>query len=763
MRCILIFLYLLCSFTVSAQSIKGQIKDAETQESIPYATVLLNDMEGKFLEGVTTNDGGEYLIKYKKGNYKLNITFMGYEQIESDITLEGDMVLDFELKNAVTELGQVTVTAERTTVEQLIDKKVINVGKDLLSSGGDAATVLGQLSEVDADENGNISLRGNNNVNILVNGKPSPLSNAELLQQVSSAEINKIEIITSPSAKYQASGLTGIINIITHKKVQKGLSITTNLGVNTLGGYNSNVNFQYGHSKVNFKLGGSYRKRFSERQFSKERIGLEPFSQNTSYKDEGNIYSINGGIDWFLTDNDEFSISLDYRDNGHDPNQQSVIFQDNTETYQETFTSHSHISMNTNANYRHYFNDKKGFLELDAQISKNPNILQSDFRPNLGVLDNRADNDALISNLAFDFSNTINDDLKIESGFLWNRQELQNTRNEFDQDFVPVVESFENIQSTYAAYALTNFKVKKLTVQAGLRGELYRRNANLITEQSKVSNKFNDLFPSLHLNYNLKKGQTLTLGYNRRTSRPRLGQVNPNAFQSSEFSIRRGNPSLLPEFSNNIDLSYQYKKGIFSISPSVSYRLKNQVITRNQFVNDEGLTEQFYVNNGKSDAWGIELTTALTFPKWLKTDFSYNWNYAKFRADRIGFVRNFSINSRFRIKNKITFSKKTNLAIDWRYSFPSESFNRTFQVNQNLDLAIRHKILKNKGNINLRFTDIFNTRQWAGTNTGEDFTEDFDYKPLSRVVHLAFSYTFKGGTLKKRSKKKREYGSGVVH
>ena len=216
-RLFFIFLLIFISQMSFAQSLKGIVREATTQEPIPYATILLKNTTDEFIEGVTTDADGKYFLKTKKGTYKVEVSFIGYEKIVMDVTINKPQQLDFKLAKGIATLDEVTVVAEQTTVQQLIDKKVVNVGKDLLSSGGDAATVLSQLSEVQADENGNISLRGSSNVNVLVNGKPSPLSTSELLLEIPSSTIAKIEIITSPSAKYQANGLTGIINIITNK------------------------------------------------------------------------------------------------------------------------------------------------------------------------------------------------------------------------------------------------------------------------------------------------------------------------------------------------------------------------------------------------------------------------------------------------------------------------------------------------------------------------------------------------------------------
>ena len=210
------------------------------------------------------------------------------------------------------------------------------------------------------------SLRGSSNVNVLVNGKPSPLSTSELLLEIPSSTIAKIEIITSPSAKYQANGLTGIINIITNKKVQKGLSLNTNLNANSLGGYGTNLGMKYGLSKINYRIGTSYRKNIFKNSNSQIRSGIRPFEQVADFEFNGDIYKINGGIDWFVTENDEISVSANYTDNGHNLNTEANIIEDNIQTPQDVFGQHSHKTLSANGNYRHYFQERKAFLELDA-------------------------------------------------------------------------------------------------------------------------------------------------------------------------------------------------------------------------------------------------------------------------------------------------------------------------------------------------------------------------------------------------------------
>ncbi|WP_338409592.1 TonB-dependent receptor [uncultured Flavobacterium sp.] len=763
-RLIFTAIVLLTFTNAYSQSIKGLITDKENSSAIAYATVILKNSNGDVLKVATTNNDGKYVIAYKKGNYSIEVSFIGYKTHKSSIVINEDIKLNIIMEIEVAFLDEVVLIQELTTVQQLIDKKVINVGKDLLSSGGDATTVLSQLPEIRTDQNGAISLRGNQNVNVLINGKPSPLSTSELLQQISADDIYKIEIITSPSAKYQANGLTGIINIITKKKVRKDLLINTSTSVNTIGGYSGRGSLTYGKSKTNYKFGASYKKNIFKNKSNENRMGILPFFQLGENKFEGDIYGLNGGIDWFPNDSNEFSFGLDYTDNGHTIINESEIIQNTIRTKQNTYSEHSHITLNIIGNYRHNFKNKKSFLELDLQLSNNTNILDGNFKPNLGVLDNKTDNDVFIASTAIDYSGSINKKLKIEAGALWNHQNLDNYRTFFGSNGLVSnqIERFKNTQSTFATYTLLKYDLEKLKVQAGIRAELFNRKAELMTNNRTVKNDYTNLFPSLHLSYNISEKHTLVFGYNRRTSRPTLSQVNPIAFQIDEFSIHQGNPELESEFSNNFDASYTFIRKKFSITPSLSYRLTANAITNNSFVNNEGVKVLTPTNNGKTDSYVIGLTTNIKPLTWYNFNFSFNWNYQDFRENQIGFIRNFSKVYGLNLKNEFTVSPKTNVVLSWNYRGAETSYFYDQTSTQPIEIGIRHKIFKKQGTINLRVEDIFNNQKYEGINSGAGFSQSFYYKPISRLVYVSFSYKIIGGKVKQRNKKERQYNEGII-
>lgn len=740
------------------RELEGTVSDNMTKEPIPYVTVILKNSKNDFLVGTTTNEEGQFILKYKEGNYNFELSFMGYKTHNSTIELNQNLTQDIKLSPEEFTIDEVTIVGETTTVKQLIDKKVIHVGKDILSNGGSAATVLSQLSEVDADESGSISLRGNSNVQVLINGKPSPLNTAELLAQVSASEIKTIEIITSPSAKYKADGLTGIINILTKKKVKKGITSNNSLSFNSLKEFSGSSSLSYGANKVNYIIGVFYRKNKSESKRTKERFGTRPYLEESTNKYQGDVYRLNAGMDWFINKNNEFSWSVNYSNNEHHTDIDKIILEADITSFQYNLSSHLHKTLQLNGNYRYTFKNEEDFLELDIDFSKNNNTLKGFFQPNISILDNLVDNEILTSNIALDNSFKLSKPLKIETGYLWYKQELDNMRTLFnDLNVIFSKDLYTTEQSTHALYTQVNYDYEKLGVQVGLRGELYNRKAVFITDNTNVDNTFTDFFPSLHLKYTPNEIYTFGVGYNRRTYRPRLYQINPISSQSDEFTFRKGNPNLKPEFSDNIDLTNQFKKGKYSISSTISYRKIESLILQNQTINNEGVQILSYINGGSSNSYGLELALSYKPLKWLRSNFNFNWNYEDLQSLEEVFPVDFSRSYQFTFKNNIKINKKMTSNISWRYRGKSVDFYGERDKTQKVDIGFKYKVLKNKGNLSLRFTDIFDDYIYKGIELGEDFKRKYVSKRVSRAVHIAFTYNFNKGKIEKRNKKDRDY------
>ena len=748
-----------------SQSLQGLVTGKESNSVIPYATVILNNSEGEFVDGTTTNDDGYYKMDIAQGNYEIEVSFMGFKTYTDSLIIQPkratNLKIELEIDNTI--LDEVVVTAEKTTVKQLIDKKVINVGKDILSAGGSAATVLSQLSEVRADEDGNISLRGSQNVNVLVNGKPSPLSTAELLRQIPANQINKIEIITSPSAKYQANGLTGIVNIITKKKVIKGVTLSVDSGINSLGSYNLGSNVTLGRNKTNLRLGGSFNKRFSESKNNEERTGTQPYIQKDDFNFNGEVITFNTGLDWFPSENNEFSTDISYTNNAHILNSENTLIQNNNTRLQNSIGDHLHKTFSANANYRHLFNKDSHYLEFDAQVSDSKNVLTGNFNPNYSVLDNATNNNVLINNLALDYANKISDKFEIEAGFISTNQTLNNKLKSYDDNNqLQDNDVFNNKQYVNALYSLAKIKLSKFNIQVGLRGEDFLRNADLKSDNIKIKNRYTNLFPSLHVKYTLNDDLSFVFGYNRRTSRPHLHFINPIVSQSDEFNIHQGNPNLEPEFSNNFEVSARIKKRKFSFSSSFFYRLKDNLIVNVYNINDTGTSVSTYKNQDKSSAYGAEFNVTLKPVKWLSSDFDMNLNYETLNNPDDNQITNLSNNYSISFRNQITVSKKIKINASWLYYSPEVSFYQTYQSSQRVNLGVRYTLFKN-ATLSFRANDVFNTYKWKGTTAGNGFKRAFVNNQKSQTFNLSFSYLFNSkNKQKERNKKRRKYGSGVL-
>ncbi|WP_296385510.1 TonB-dependent receptor [Winogradskyella sp.] len=747
---------LLLTIPLFAQNkLNGFVYDSETNKPIPYATVILKNSESVFITGVTTNEEGFYELSSEQGSYTLQIDFMGYKTYTSSIDLDKNLTKNIKLLKEELQLDEVIVIAEKTSVQQLIDKKIINVGKDILSSGGSAATVLSQLSEINADEDGSISLRGNANVQILVNGKPSPLGNSELLTQISASEIQTIEIITSPSAKYRSDGLTGILNIITKKKVKAGITLSNNLSVSNLGAFSGNTSLGYGKKKVSYKLGIGYRKNKSNSKYKRQRFGSFPYLEKSKSDFQGDVYRVNAGVDWFPNKNNEISWAAQYSDNTHSSDIRGFITDLNTTSQQNIFNKHIHRTFKANGNYRHNFEKEGDFFEIDAQITNNKNTLTGLFFPNINAIDNITKNKVQTTDLALDNVNQLNEIIKLETGYLWHTRKLDNRRQLIDA--TTSEDNYNYKYATHAFYALTHLKLKHLEIQTGLRLELFNRNARFVTESINVNSNFTNLFPSLHFKYSENDMHTFGLGFNRRTSRPSIYQINPISQQSNEFTFREGNPNLESEFSNNIDVSYQFKKSKFSFSPTISYQKKENSIYRNLRISETGVQIFSYDNYSGSDAYGIEVAITYKPLKWLDSRFNFNMNYESLNATSIDFSSDFSRSHQLTFRNDLSINEKLKLNLSWRYQGPTVGLYQRRSELQNLDFGLRYALFNNNGNLSLRVTDIFNTKEYRGREFGDDFERFFSSKPSSRAIHLAFSYRFSKGSIEKRNKKKREY------
>lgn len=764
-----LFSCLLFMTSIMAQSnkfqLKGRVLDATTKEAIPYVTVIANTAEKTFVEGTATNDQGGYILDLPKGKYLLQFSFIGYQTSEKEVDLQGNQQLEFLLASDLTTLETVVVSEERTSVEQKIDRKVINVGKDLQSGGGDAVEVLGQIAEVQTGIDGGIELRGSGNINVLVNGKPSPLEPQDVLQQIDASEIQQIELITTPSAKHRADGLTGIINIITKKKKEQGFSGTISGSASTNQRYRTGLALTNGTNKVNLSFNLNFADNQTDSKNQRSRISdALNYTQTGDNLFDGQVKSIKAGVDWFLDEKNELSFSGGYTDNSHDIINTTQITEDAIAYQFLSNNRHEHLSAEYNANYRRIFTNKNHYLEAEFHFTDNRNDLGANYQAGGDFRDDFLEYDSKVSNFSLDYVQPFSNGMVMESGLLYTIKDVSNDQVVNDYDDSNQQNRFIFDEHSIGLYSMIKKEWNGLKGQFGLRYEGFWSESQFEGTEFQVNRKFHNLFPSAHFTYTITEKNSVNLGYNRRISRPSLWQVNPFSNASDRFYNRQGNPNLNPEYSHNFEVNFLNNFKKWSFSPGLFYRYKTSIILPFYLTNTDNTILRSYANDGNSHAYGTEISLSIFPLQFLRTNINGNFYWEKINTtldNNFGFLS--LNNSNWTIKNLFKINKKLSFDITWIYRGAGTRRYSEAVATQKIDTALRWKILKGKGNLSVRVTDIFDTFQFESFLFGDGFEENSFRKRESRIGYLSFSYQFaKGESLKKRSRKKRRFERGAT-
>ena len=755
-------LMLLLLHTLGAQNdllkLRGSVLTQGENTPIELVNIIAFLPDSTFVDGVVSDKNGNFSLNLKPGSYKLDFSFIGFINKSIALDLSKSQELDVHLEPSSVMLETVSVEADRSSVEQLIDKKVLHVGKDLQSTGGDALSLFEQLPEVTVESEGNISFRGSRNINILINGKPSPLSNAEVLQQISSAEIQKIEFISSPSAKYRADGLSGIINIITKRDAKQGFNAISNVTATTNPRYAGGTQMSYGTEKFNLNLGAQFSDNKNRTKKSRHRTSETfAYTQDGKTSFDGHVFDFKSGLDWFPNPKNELSFSFRYNESVHDILQEAVVeefdAQNETRTYDfSALNNHQHKSWDYNANYRKTLGKKNHYLELDYHLSNNDNLLTGDFQDNLQQWTNIIQYSNQISNIAADYVLPIEKSkMKLETGLLWINKDIDNRRTGSSDA------SFLYEENVLGLYSLLEKNWDKFSAKLGLRYEWYEFDAVFENTENTFQNKLNNFFPSLHLLYKFSDLVQVNLGYNRRIARPNLWHINPFTNPNDRYFIRVGNQELNPEFSDNIEASFSSGFEYFSVSATFLFRNRNDIIVEGYDLNQNNETILTFLNTGKAHTLGTELGFSFFFLDPLKTNINANLYWGSFTNDATifnGFGK--SQSSSLNVKNQFKINKKISLDLTWIYRGLNIYQFQKYQPRQKFDLAMSAKILKDKGSLSLRLTDIFNTYRGRSFYLGEGFEENTWSKGQTRALFTTFTYRFsKGEISKKRNKKRR--------
>ncbi len=769
----------------------GSVTDNSTKEAIQFATItLISKRDSSAVTGGITDEKGRFrVIEIPLGQYSVEVNFIGYKiQVLSGVKLspresvERDLG-EISLEPASTMIEDAEVLASKELMRLEIDKRVFDVSQNITSAGGSANEVLENIPSVEVDIDGNVSLRGSQNVTVLIDGKPSGLTGSSrqaVLDQLPASSIEFVEIITNPSAKYDPDGMGGIINIILKKNKLFGYSGNISITAATGDNYNGAFSVSKRNDKLNIfaNYGSRYADRFSERRT--DRITYDD-TRPSELIQEGRGSRVNFshnmglGTELYLSSKSTVYVNGNYqlKESNDEDRNEFLIFTDmngltsKEEYFRENTEKDSGNIIGLNVGYELSFIPRQKVLSVDFSFSNNSSEEVGIFNEfeNPGNTFNYIERNDIGNDFQFysgqiDFENRIGENWKIETG-------IKSTQRKVGSDFKAFTNSetsdelvladsrsndFEYEETILGGYAITGRSLGKLGVQLGLRAEQALTDSYLVTTDSLFENDYFSFFPSGHLKYQLSQEKELMLSYSRRINRPRTRQLNPFTDFSNPLLIRVGNPFLLPEYVDALEASYSFRTKAFQLMTSVYYKQVNGVMSRLVSLEDEVSTVS-YQNLNSSINQGLEVI--FTWKKWEKWNMMLSGNAYKTASDgsnvdsdlsNEGYAGNANANITYK-------SKGWQVQASARYRSPFVILQGEIQRIFFSDLAVKKSILKEKGSLGLRVSDMLDSREFNFETSGGNFEQKGRRKRESRNIYLSFSYNF--GKLENKNKRNK--------
>jgi hypothetical protein len=751
--------------TVGKGIVEGKIIDKKTSYPLSYVNVLVKE-EGKLISGTITNEKGIFEINnLPLKNFTVEIQYIGYHSITKKVSFtQTNTSINLQtlaLEENATELSQVDIVQERSIIEQKTDRKIINVGKDLLSAGATAAEIMNNIPSVSVDAQTNeISLRGNTNVRVLIDGKPTTIEASQILKQIPSSSIKQIELITNPSAKYNPEGMSGMINIILNKNSKIGFNGSVNNGV-TFGKtpkLNSSFDMNYKTGKVNMyaNYGLNTGKNSNNGYINTTETGEED-KQTFQFENNNSSHLAKIGFDYYLNEKNTLSaytsqniskeignsnVFIDYLDSSS--TDFSQLFNNTTKDYTQTY----------NFDYKKEFKKEGQFLEFEINYTNGDNTEDSYYSdPEANYVTNKRNN-TLIN---LDYTNPLSETTKLEVG-LESRNE--NTKNNFLLDEA-YNSNFEYDRSIFSGYATISKQWGKWGAQLGARLEQYEAQAVFKQVDEDDANFEDDrfsLYPSLYFNYNPSEKNAYNLSLSRRVDRPSISQVNPIREWSTPLIESTGNPDLLPQFTNSVELNYTRKIKLGSITSGLFYRQINDEITRTLSENPDDASQLIlsYDNLDSNNAYGVEVSGNLAFTKWYNANISFDaYNKKTKGVVSSEYVEVNSTSFNGRISNTFIASKEVRFQLSSIYRGRDFGLQFIRKPMWKIDLGTSITLLKGNGTLTVRYSDLFNTMNYHFTgDTPKEQEGQFNWE--SQTAYIGFNYRFGAGKNKAMQRKTRD-------
>ncbi|EAQ38527.1 TonB dependent/ligand-gated channel [Dokdonia sp. MED134] len=771
-------------------TITGKVLEAETNVPLEYATVSFTNSEGKVVTGGITDPNGNYSIEVAAGVYDVKFEFISFETkvLPGQKLFKSTTLPTQALAIDSQSLDEVIVRAETTEVQVRLDKKIYNIGKDLTTSGATVSDALSNVPSVTVDVDGAIALRGNENVRILINGRPSAIAgfgSVDALSQLPADAIERVEVITSPSARYDAEGTAGILNIILRKEKTLGLngSIQTNVGDPERYGITGNINLRT--DKFNIFNTTGYSKRtspgnaFFENRFLSDDVTNPLIEETREFDRNRGGFNTNLGIEYFLTEKTSVTASgfLRLSDNSS-----------GTDNFTDEFDTNGDLAISRTRLEREIEDDKTYQLSLNSitKFDESGHELTSAFQyavneetelstitefntfptdVTLPAEDITQIEDQTEYLAQVDYVRPIGENAQFEFGYRGNFEETVTDYTLLEQEEAGGAfirdDGLSNIftykEDVHAIYTQYGNKFGDFSFLAGLRYENTRQQGavDAVVEDSDLGtnldfdNKTDGLFPTLNLTYEFNDRENLTLGYNRRINRPRGRFINPFPSRSSEANIFQGNPDLVPSFASAYDIGYLKRWDKVTLTSSIYYQYETDSFERIQ--EDTGLVtangipiiRTLPINLSTNQRYGAEMGVLYNPKKWLRLNFSANAFLFETEGEFNGVdygASNFSFFTRG--SAKVTLPYK----IDWQtnvfYRGPRNNAQTETKGFLFTNLAFSKDILNDNATIAFNVSDVFNSSKRQSLTQTDSFVSDSEFQFRVRSFNLAFTYRF---------------------
>lgn len=779
-------LILLCGLGLAQKSevvFRGVVKDKSSEAPIPYATVVLKSLStGLTLEGTTTNDEGRFQLISDSLSTSLHIMFIGYqEQVFKSFLVEEGMVRlgQVFLQPATEMLEAAEVEGEKSVLEFKLDKRVFNVGKDISSSGSSALEVLNNVPSVNVDIEGGVTLRGNSGVQILINGKPSVLTDegSNALGSISADQIESVEVITNPGSNYQAEGTGGIINIVMKKDVKKGTNGSISVNTGTPANHSVGISLNQRTEKFNFftQLGAGYRSlpRFNESVNLNRADGTEIRSEGTEFRNEM-FYNATLGADYYLNDLNVITLSGSFAfEQENQPSETDFstftdgVLQESWRREEETEASNPKYQYDLQ--YKREFKDSEDHTLLFSTLGRffgkdlssvftETDVLGEDDRPKQLTETNFYQRDYTFK---LDYAKPFGKLLSAETGALYEYNDVGNEFAVFNESedgiFVPDLDftnTFQFDQKVLGVYATLAYELEKWGVKAGLRSETTDLVTLLETTGEENNQNYTNFFPSFHTSYKFSKLFSMQVGYSRRIYRPRLWDLNPFFNIRNNFNIRQGNPELQPEFADSYEITAIAVFEKVSINTSIYHLYTTNVSERvSQFVDNVNITMP--MNIGSNRKTGFELNGKYTPMK--KLVFNGDLNIGVF--SRKGEFENQDFSFRgdqwsSRITAKWKMKKQIDLEVSGDYNSRVKNVQGVRSGFASMNIGLRKKFWKGKLIVNLSARDVFASRIRENVIDQSDFYL-YSYSRRGRFITFSASYSIGKGEAMQYSGRRR--------